>query len=195
MRTSSAACPNSNSSLVPKLSRIHRRVFPLSLFPTSEPSSPLKLNITQTFLNHSPVRAKNYHKKNNKSLSIPQRSFKGIPRITVEDFKQSFDKPLDRQYYKPNSIQISPRSKVTVYTLKPLLREPSRRKTKSNKEKKKCAEVTYEEVKTNFKLKRITSSKILFPATTIGQIMMRVRDLVIDPLKIELKNFLRHVEY
>lgn len=39
------------------------------------------------------------------------------------------------------------------------------------------------------KISRITSSKIPFPATNVGQIMMRIRDLVIDPLKRELVGF------
>ena len=36
------------------------------------------------------------------------------------------------------------------------------------------------------KLSRITSSSITFPALTVGQIIMRIRDLVIDPLRKEL---------
>ena len=37
---------------------------------------------------------------------------------------------------------------------------------------------------TGMKFSRITSSKITFPELTGGQIIMRIRDLVIDPLNL-----------
>ena len=111
------------SSPSQKLSRIHRRVYPLSLFPTPGPESPLS-----TFRVSTPVKTpRNFPKpRENKQLttSIPTKArsnkVSAPPILRIKDFeKGNFKGSEDRYYYQPNYLKISPRSKVTIYTAAP----------------------------------------------------------------------------
>ena len=206
-----------DSSPNQKLSKIHRRVYPLSLFPSPVLESPLG-----SFRVSTPVKAPRHLSKprdtKQATTSIPIQArpdkLSGPPTLRIKDFDKSNFKGLeDRYYYQANQLKLSPRCKVTIYTASPFhgrgetmgyggvekkdknLNMKKGKKVRvycNSKEKnKKKGQVRYndeesEAGKTGIKLSRITSSKITFPALTVGQIIMRIRDLVIDPLKKEL---------
>ena len=78
---------------------------------------------------------------------------------------------------------------MTVYSPRPLNESPRVSYREKAKVKKKIIVEAMDEPRETFKLRRITSSKITFPAANIGQIMMRVKDLVLDPLRQEFADF------
>jgi hypothetical protein len=122
-----------------------------------------------------------YSTPTTKKTSVPPLTYKKIKEKTKEaSFKE-------RNLYHPHEITITPRSKIKVYLRESILEVKcaNKKKIPAKSKKKSIAEIIEEPVQP-VKLQRITSSKIAFPATTIGQIMMRVRELVIDPLKKEL---------
>jgi hypothetical protein len=120
----------------------------------------------------------------------PRTQSTQVPRIHYKHLKmQNFDKDTDqhRYFYKPCSLKLSPRCTVTVYSPSPLGDSPKVKHREQTTIKKKKTTENVEVPKTAVKLTRITSSKISFPAVNIGQVMMRVKDLVIDPLKQEFR--------
>ena len=184
-----------NSPLI-KLGNIHRRVYPLSLFPTPEPT-PMNLFTMPLFSETENSKSKPTHKKavsiNNSIIHKTERKII-IPALRYKEYEnRNHSENLEhRCYYKPNHLQLSPRSKVTIYTLKPIhTNNPSPIQTSKKKQKKQknVENVVNEPQPTTIKISRVTSSKILFPALTVGQIIMRVKELVLDPLKKELINY------
>lgn len=232
-----------DSNAIPRLSKIHRRVFPLSLFPTPEPSLPHGLFSGPSIFDFpidSPKK-KSYAKNsafNRQKMSIIN---KPTPTSNFKDF-QDLDSTQGSPYrffYEPNKNKISPKSNRKVYSPKPIFQtnfqslslsyplngalelssfkvneqfskkclstsygqklpkldstpynqHNSKNKKKILKFRRRSIADIHEEIAPIIKLKRITSSKIKFPATNVGQIMMRIRDLVIDPLKQELDEF------
>lgn len=174
-----------------KLSRAHRRVFPLSLFPSTQYDSPRS--------SFAPLRTEHIshfsHKKPIKRLPHPVPVTKPrtqstiVPRIDYKSIKDSSpqtDLNQNRYFYQPCSIKISPRSRVTIYSTSPIGVESVKKERKRVKTKGKCTVEVFDEPKQPLKLKRITSSKITFPSINIGQVMLRVKDLVLDPLKQEI---------
>ena len=179
-----------------KLSKAHRRIFPLSLFPSPGSESPRS--------SFTPIRTENLshfsHKKPIKRHLIPVPVTKLrtqstiVPRIDYKSIKDSCaqtDLSQNRYFYQPCSIKISPRSRVTIYSTSPFGTEPVKKEKKRVKTKGKCTVEIFDEPKQPLKLKRITSSKITFPSINIGQVMLRVKDLVLDPLKLEISEYNR----
>lgn len=175
-----------------KLSRMHRRIFPLSLFPTNNINS-----LQSTFTPHKTVHKSHFSQKKAKksqtnpdSVAKPRTQSTIVPRIDYKSVKEAvpqLDSSPNRYFYQPCSLKISPRSKITVYSTSPLGPQPERKEKKRVKTKGKCiSELFFDEPKQPFKLSRITSSKITFPSANIGQIMIKVKDLVLDPLKQEI---------
>ena len=171
-----------------KLTRINRRVYPLSLFntPDIDARDLYNINTPQELpkTTPKPMKKQILHKKltkntKNTKISIPPLTYKQIINKKPEnDLSQ-------RLYFQPNNIKLSPRSKLVIYSLKPLTVETPK-PTRPKKLKNFSIAEKIEEPITNIKLSRITSSKITFPSKNVGQIMMRVRDLVLDPLRKEL---------
>ena len=80
---------------------------------------------------------------------------------------------------------------MTIYSTSPLGPQSVRKEKKRVKTKGKNIIEFFEEPKQPLKLRRITSSKIMFPSMNIGQVMIRVKDLVLDPLKKEIAEYNR----
>jgi hypothetical protein len=163
------------------LANFHRRVFPLSLFPSPRTVSPLNLVSLQSMADaQTPQKKYNntlalhpdfYRKRNPLSVSVPPLSYKMFKKKEKNKKSEKYDK--------------SNQSIVRSIVCSPL----SKRKSiiyKGNYQKHRLSEVDYMK---SVKLTRITSSEITFPATNVGQIAMRVRDLVLDPLEHELSQY------
>ncbi|OMJ80431.1 hypothetical protein SteCoe_19336 [Stentor coeruleus] len=232
-----------DSNAIPRLSKIHRRVFPLSLFPTPEPSLPHGLFSGPSIFDSPIISPKKKIYTKNPTFNHQKRSI--INKLSQASNFQDFQDPNSTQgspyrfFHEPNKNKISPKSNRKVFSPKPIFqtefqslslsyplngtlelssfkvneqfskkclstsygqklpkldRTPynqnnSKNKKKILKSRRKSIADIHDEIVPVIKLKRITSSKIKFPATNVGQIMMRIRDLVIDPLKQELDEF------
>ncbi|OMJ76562.1 hypothetical protein SteCoe_24054 [Stentor coeruleus] len=220
-----------------KLSQIHRRVYPLSLFPTPEPDLPSDLfGISTTIIpsSQSP-KYKNPTKILGPSTLRQKLIERSNPTPNTLGLRHAQESP-NRYFYSPKHIKINPGSKTILNSLNPTFptevnssltyplsnllggKNPTKSKNQHNKNnlsisfghklpkldfiptndqnprnkkktlkaKKKSIADIIEDTHHAIKLSRITSSHIPFPASTVGQIMIRIRDLVIDPLKQEL---------
>lgn len=178
-----------------KLSRMHRRIFPLSLFPISNLNSPQSSFTPNKTVHNSHFSKKTAKKRQIKPVSVPKPRTQStiVPRIDYKSVKEvslPTEPSPNHYFYQPCSLKISPRSKVTIYSTSPLGPQPERKEKKRVKTKGKCiSELYFDEPKQPFKLRRITSSKITFPSANIGQVMLRVKDLVLDPLKQEIADY------
>ena len=185
-----------------KLSRMQRRVFPLSLFPPSRhesfltdlthSSSPVKQKFSSQPYTSKKVKRLDFGEVLKEPAAKPRTQSTQVPQLRYHHLKTQTLEPgsdQNRYFYKPCSLKISPRSTVTVYSPRPLNESPRVSYREKAKVKKKIIVEAMDEPRETFKLRRITSSKITFPAANIGQIMMRVKDLVLDPLRQEFADF------
>lgn len=183
-----------------KLSRVHRRVFPLSLFPSPSPNSPMN-SIRVSPEEDLPRTLSRLRGKKKIERAVPRKAKStknSVPPLKIKELMQTPHRALEnRFYYKPNQISLSPRSKVTIYTvgsfymdignknIENKAHKMHQRVTRGKLHKRNITEFT-ESPKGEIKLSRVTSSKILFPATTTGQIIIKIKDLVLDPLRKEM---------
>lgn len=226
-----------DKDLSSKLSQIHRRVYPLSLFPTPEPDLPSDLfGISTTIIPSSQSPKQKLSNKPPIPSTLRRRLIeRSNPTPVLTGFRHAQESP-NRYFYSPKHIRPNPGSKTILNSLSPTFptevnssltyplsnllggKNPAKAKIMNNKNnlsisfghklpkldfipsndqnprnkkktlkaKKKSIADIIEDTHHAIKLSRITSSHIPFPASTVGQIMIRIRDLVIDPLKQEL---------
>lgn len=178
-----------------KLSNIHRRVYPLSLFSGRSSESPQSLLKIQSFEYSRKFSEKTQEKKVKTKLrplrsckktgneqKLPELNYKSIRKLRDnKGFARKFrniSKDFGRDFKGYERVKRQFESLDGKNMLGVL--------SNGEKCKKKSVCEMLEEMKTEPKVRRISSSKITYPSANYGQILDKIKDLVIDPLKLEL---------
>lgn len=174
-----------------KLSQVHRRVFPLSLFPASSSESPHSLLNIPSFENSQKLYIK-LHKKTLRPLKSYKKpkNEKKLPELKFTNIKKFKDnkgfirksRNLSKDFHGKLNFHEGFKKNMQSFDGKSSLCVPN---NIQNRKKKSVAEIL-EEIKTAPRVRRISSSKITHPSTNFAEILDKIKDLVLDPLQREL---------
>ena len=177
-----------------KLSYLHRRVYPLNLAPLSTSTtnkSFIRLPCLSTSAAQTPTKSFKINRKliqpvqsevlEKKEQKVPKLNYKNIKTLGnrkntsngYQNLSQNFDYFPEKRKKALNICKIFGKNKIFPCYEK-------------NHKKKKHLSDYKDEIKTVKKVKRISSSEITYPALSLGQIIDRIKLLVLDPLKDEV---------
>lgn len=174
-----------------KLSHAHRRVFPLSLFPGSSSESPHSLLKIPSFEGSQKIYKK-LQKKTLKPLKSDKKpkTDKKLPELKFTNLKKYGDdkgfirrsRDLSKDFCENFKIREGRKRNMKSFDGRSLLGVPN---YSQGRKKKSIAEML-EEIKLVPNVRRISSSKITHPSANFAEILDKIKDLVLDPLRQEL---------
>jgi hypothetical protein len=168
-----------------KLSSLHRRVFPLNMFNSSSSSNNQAL-ITLPALISNPTTPTKTLKINKKYFNPiqpceKQQKFPGFPSLDYKRIK-------NEKNSSKKSRKTSKNFEISCGKSKSLDKKHIFRSIEKKKKKKKNLSEILEEIKPVRRVRRISSSQIHHPALNMGEILEKIKELVLDPLKDEINN-------
>lgn len=179
-----------------KLSYLHRRVYPLNLAPLSTSTtnkSFIKLPCLSTSAAQTPTKSFKINRKliHPVQSEVIEKKEQKIPKLNYKNIKTLGNSKNNSKKYQNLSHNFDYFPKKRNKTLN-LSKDLGKNKIFScyekNRKKKKNLSDFIDEVKSVKKVKRISSSEINYPALSMGQIIDRIKLLVLDPLKAEVND-------
>jgi len=124
-------------------------------------------------------------KKTPNDQKLPELSYKNIRKLRDSKTFGRKLRDISKDFGKPTRLNERVRQNIRSFDSNQHLLSVLNNDHNPKKKKKSVCEIL-EEMKLLPKVRRISSSKITYPSANYGQILDRIKDLVIDPLKLEL---------